>query len=422
MPGSTISELAASIAANTALVSDFLSSKNIPTPSFTVDAPSSSQIPSDALEIEAARVAVIDDTLKLRDLMLGPRDYLMTFTHDELISQQAICRFKLMSAVPVHGQSSYADIAAQTGISEQTVRRLLRHAMTKRLFCEPQKGIVAHTAASRLLAEDSQLADWVGASTDDLWQAAAQTVNAMVKFPRSQEPNETGFALANNSSKDAFSILGEHPDRALRFRSAMKAWTEGSGYDLKYLVESFPWQDIGDGTVVDVGGSNGFVCTRLAAEFPGLHFVVQDLEPVIHGAEAAIDETLRGRIRFMPYNFLKERQPVPNAELYFFRWIFHNWSDKYCKIILQNLIPALKPGARIVIMDNVLPEPGILPLWQEERLRSMDLTMMEMQNSLERGLDEWEKLFSNVDSRFKFKGGTMPKGSRLWILEVQWDT
>jgi hypothetical protein len=65
--------------------------------------------------------------------------------------------------------------------------------MTKRIFHEPREGVVAHTAASRLIAEDSQISDWVGASTDELWQAAAQTVNAMVKYPGSQEPNETVF-------------------------------------------------------------------------------------------------------------------------------------------------------------------------------------------------------------------------------------
>jgi hypothetical protein len=35
------------------------------------------------------------------------------------------------------------------------------------------------------LAHDSQTADWVGASTDELWQAASQTINAMVKYPGS---------------------------------------------------------------------------------------------------------------------------------------------------------------------------------------------------------------------------------------------
>jgi hypothetical protein len=35
------------------------------------------------------------------------------------------------------------------------------------------------------------MADWVAASSDELWQGAAQTVNAMEKWPGSQEPNET---------------------------------------------------------------------------------------------------------------------------------------------------------------------------------------------------------------------------------------
>ena len=71
--------------------------------------------------------------------------------------------------------------------------------MTKHIFSEPRKGFVAHTAASRVLAEDEQMVDWVGASTGELWQAAGQTVNAMVKFPGSQEPNETVPKLENIS-------------------------------------------------------------------------------------------------------------------------------------------------------------------------------------------------------------------------------
>ena len=70
----------------------------------------------------------------------------------------------------------------------------------------------------------------------------------------------------------------------------------------------------------------------------------------------------------MAHDFLSE-QPIKNADVYLFRWIFHNWSDMYCIRILRNLIPALKGGAIILINDNVLPEPGTLGSWQEERLR-----------------------------------------------------
>ena len=142
---------------------------------------------------------------------------------------------------------------------------------------------------------------------------------------------------------------------------------------------------------------------------------------MIESAEQTVPQELSPRIQFMPLDFIKDLQPVKNADVYFFRWIFHDWSEKYSKTILENLIPALKPGARIVIMDNVLPPPGAIPNWQEERLRSMDLTMLEMQNSQEREFDDWKNLFASVDSRFKWKGGHQPRGSRLWILTAIWE-
>lgn len=53
-------------------------------------------------------------------------------------------------------------------------------------------------------------------------------------------------------------------------------------------------------------------------------------------------------------------QPVRDADIYFFRCVFHNWSDKYSVKILQNLIPALKPGAKVLVNDLVMPEPNTL--------------------------------------------------------------
>lgn len=49
------------------------------------------------------------------------------------------------------------------------IRRLLRHAMTNRIFKEVSPGVVAHTAASKTLANDDLLQDWVGYCVQDLW-------------------------------------------------------------------------------------------------------------------------------------------------------------------------------------------------------------------------------------------------------------
>ena len=97
---------------------------------------------------------------------------------------------------------------------------------------------------------------------------------------------------------------------------------------------------------------------------------MQDLPPVVAGASAKVPEDLSTRVTFMPHDFMTE-QPVKGADAYLFRWIFHNWSDKYCLKILRNLIPALKAGARVVVQDNCLPEPGTLPFAEEAKIRSV---------------------------------------------------
>ncbi|KAK4041920.1 S-adenosyl-L-methionine-dependent methyltransferase [Parachaetomium inaequale] len=401
-PEPRIVELAKRIAANTEKLQTYLAAHGLPTPSFDIDGPKDTLVPKTETETEAARAAVIDDTEELRRLVLGPREYLMSYTHNELLSQQAIARFRLAHAFAPGTEASFADIAATTGLPEVNVRQIIRHAIIKDIFVEPRPGVVAHNAVSRLLAEDPVIHDWVGASNDDLWQGAAQTCSALEKYPGSQEPNET------------------FPERARRFGNAMRSFTEGTGFELSHVADNFPWGELRNGTVVDVGGSQGFACFAIARQFPALSFVVQDLEPVIQAAEKEAPVDLADRVRFMTHDFLAEDQPVKGADVYFFRWILHNWSDKYCVKILRGLIPALKPGAKVVLNDNVLPQPGVLSRWQENRLRSMDLCMTELQNSHERELDDWAKVFELADPRFEFKGGQRPAGSNLWLMVAEW--
>jgi len=121
----------------------------------------------------------------------------------------------------------------------------------------------------------------------------------------------------------------------------------------------------------------------------------------------------------MAHDFITE-QPVRGADVYLLRWILHNWSDKYSTQILRNLVPALKPGAKVVICDNVLLAPGLLSRWHETRLRSMDLCTAEIQNSHERELADWEALFKAAHPNFEFQGGKLPAGSNLSILVAEW--
>jgi hypothetical protein len=70
---------------------------------------------------------------------------------------------------PVGETATYTQISEKVGLDELNLRRLLRHAMTNRIFKEVSPGVVAHTAASKILAQDQAMEDWVGFCTEDLF-------------------------------------------------------------------------------------------------------------------------------------------------------------------------------------------------------------------------------------------------------------
>ena len=137
-----------------------------------------------------------------------------------------------------------------------------------------------------------------------------------------------------------------------------------------HLLANYPWSSLAAGsTVVDVGGSDGYVSVQLARAFPHLRLVVQDLPDIVAGAGDNVPPELKPRVTFQAHDFFT-RQPEAGADVYLFRWVMHDWPDQYVMTILRQLIPALKVGAKIVINDNVGPgKSGSLPLVAERFAR-----------------------------------------------------
>lgn len=63
--------------------------------------------------------------------------------------------------------------------------------MTYRIFEERRKGVVSHTAASKLLAEDPGLNNFVGFVANELWPATSGLTEAITKWGASDEPNHS---------------------------------------------------------------------------------------------------------------------------------------------------------------------------------------------------------------------------------------
>ena len=177
-----------------------------------------------------------------------------------------------------------------------------------------------------------------------------------------------GYNIAFNTEDAFFADLGKNLARAQRFADAMTLFSTDEGYSPRHLLENCAWANLGKATVVDIGGSHGVVCIALAKKFPSLHCIVQDRPETVKDGPVNVPPELAGRVTFSAHDFFTE-QPIKDADVYFLRWILHDWSDKYCIRILRALIPALKKGARVILNEYVLPEPGTILAYKERDLR-----------------------------------------------------
>jgi hypothetical protein len=108
-----------------------------------------------------------------------------------LVHLQLISRFDIAKKVPVHGETTFAALAASTGVDHGALCTILRHGIAYRIFKEPRPGVIAHSAASRQMVEDPRFASWIASNVDDMWPAAEKVVDALTKWPNAAEPNQT---------------------------------------------------------------------------------------------------------------------------------------------------------------------------------------------------------------------------------------
>ena len=154
------------------------------------------------------------------------------------------------------------------------------------------------------------------------------------------------------------------PQQARKIANAMEFIQSEDGFNPENFVPILESPCASELIFVDVGGSHGQVSIRLAQRFPQIHCIVQDMPATIRAGAAQLPEELKGRVSFMAHDFWT-KQPVKGADIYYFRWVLHDWPDALCLKILRQLIPALKKGARVILSEICMPPPGMLSLYQE---------------------------------------------------------
>jgi hypothetical protein len=100
--------------------------------------------------------------------------------------------------------------------------------------------------------------------------------------------------------------------------------------------------------IADIGGGIGTQLVSILDACPSSKGILFD-QPHL-GAESISHK----RMQVIGGDFFKS---VPsNADAYLLRWILHDWAEPQVAAILRSLRRALKPTARVIVVENVIPE------------------------------------------------------------------
>ncbi len=345
--------LARKITQATEKLESHMKANNLPLPSFDVDSPA--DFPSLPEDVQRSRQDIIHATKELSLLAHGPRESVRwgiwevsalqlrpetrdidnrpsssTFwrslpsTTTGLVSLDGrrprlvpLLTHAAAKLVPIDSTITLAELQTKTPLDPINLARVLRMAMTNGIFREPSPGVIAHTAQSRVLAEDENLQAWVGFNGEDIFPSAGHVIQALNAHPEATSLTRAGFQFAFNTvdKEPMFATFGKDPARARRMGRAMASLTGGEGYEPSFFVDvdqggyDFSAIDATSGTFVDVGGSHGFICVDLASRYKNMKFVVQDLQKTVDSAPKPVhaDPQVADRITLLAHDFFTEQ-------------------------------------------------------------------------------------------------------------------
>lgn len=177
----------------------------------------------------------------------------------------------------------------------------------------------------------------------------------------------------------------------------------------------------------------------LAEKFPELTITVQDLAQVRSSFEANRPASVADRVSFSEHSFF-DPQPV-QADIYLIKLILHDWPNAECLRILRGLIPALQPGAKVIILEylgNVneedeesgeskkteasagKKEEEPIPRSMKQYGTATDVRVMALFNAKERSVSKWKRLVGEADPRLKVEKVEAKPEAFFALIEAVW--
>jgi hypothetical protein len=273
------------------------------------------------------------------------------------------------------GPANAAEIAIAEGADEFAIFRLLRACASLGMF--------TYDAESRFVG--TPLLDTLRKDNPFNVRGMAMSMPAQghwLPWGHLVEVVRTGQSQADAAlGGEVWKYFAQHVNEAEMFTQAMTSLTSTVAMETARVIDASQVK-----LAADIGGGEGAMIHELLRANAELQGIVFDQPHVAASASIAAKKLgFDDRLSTIGGDFFES---VPEADLYLLKHILHDWDDASCIRILNNCRRAMRPGARIVVIELLLGEigrPGFAPL--------MDMNMMVMLNGRERSLAEYQTLF-----------------------------
>ncbi len=264
------------------------------------------------------------------------------------------------------GPQGSEELARATGADAEALRRLLRALVSFGVFAEDADGRFALTEVGALLRDEvpgSLRAGVIFFGDQRHWNAWAKLEQSVISGETVWGPRAAHAFFEMNASA---------------FNAAVVA-----AYDF-----SRPRM------LVDVGGGQGALISSILRANPGLRGILFDIPPVIDGAKArVVAGGLGDRLALVAGDVFAS--VPPGGDAYLLKWIIHDWDDEHSLAILRNCHRAMAPGARLLLVERVVPE-HIDPSADTQSTLLADLNMLVLTGGHERTATEYRTLLGGA--------------------------
>lgn len=443
----TLTDLAAKVTDLTQQFTKFLADNAIPAPTFAADSPTSyTGLTSESFLLRQKLLDAINDMWILTQ---GPSESIFNYCHNVMPDQASLNilnHFDFWAAVPVDGSASYDEIAKSTDLPRAVVQRVLEHSTTLRLFerVDDKPDHVRHSSRSAALAKSSGLRALVSTVLDDAGPPMTVMTQALRKYSLGKKElttdmKETAFALLHGGQGRPEDVAEGKYTTSWEFiendgEGENKGWRQRNFVEfMRYIkeifqlesviVNSYDWKSAGKAKVVDIGGSGGHDSVVLANNFPDLEITVQDLPEAGPAFDKNTPKELRPRVSFMAHDFFNP-QPV-KADIFMIKLILHDWPDAESVRILRGLVPAMRPGSKVLFIDYVGKQAAAagaepLPRSIQQMGTATDLRMLALFNAEERPVEAWREIFRQADERFEITRVEADPLTFYVVMEAVW--